>query len=639
MALNKFFLPNRAAQRAQAARGQRHPSTTTQSHLSPPIIQAKQAPHYSMPVNSAMQQRAIHQHRKSATAIPATGRPPIQAKMAPQPSLPNNNVMQQRAQVVNRSRNFSTPAQAQPGRKPVQAKMTPSTPPLANRFAQRAQAATVNPSMATGRPTIQAKMSPQPSMPFNPFLQQSEKALSGNRTSMVPNPYCQPRQLVVQFSTKMDIETVKPTPPETKKPASSGRPVRKATKAIRRIHADRKKAAEDRPPRPTGPFHISRSVAPKNVLTDADLMGKKPGTSTEQGYQVITHGGKKYTRANIPDVNYYKEGTPKDLHLVSDVSRPKGWKKGLVRVHVKGTRDDEGKVSGITPHYISGIKRDDWPEYLRSATQKLGRELKDDGVSSVGGLSHHAEASHALGHANLGSEEEINAFAASGHQNTEQLAIENAFRDHVAGKDDEHGKRRDNLRLNITGYVHGEENENPGRLKYQRFKIYRKDEKSGKWHKVVDHLMDGQRGDIDKTEAKHLYESIQSQIKSGPALGKEGKLISGGALKPKGIGKEPSPPKPELMQSQSKKRRKSGHHETTAAFTDVKLQKGKKLTGLPAKQHIHELLTGGQQHDESKRAKKQRTGSSSKKAKPPQRTVTPRRKITLRSRSKNRSSK
>ncbi len=93
------------------------------------------------------------------------GHPVVQAKMqAPRTQLPNP--IAQRAQAT---RGFAMAPPSHQYRAPIQAKMAPSVPPHANRFAQRAQSAMgrrnlplSTPSPLLGRPTIQAKMAATP---------------------------------------------------------------------------------------------------------------------------------------------------------------------------------------------------------------------------------------------------------------------------------------------------------------------------------------------------------------------------------------------------------------------------------------------------------------------------------------------
>lgn len=141
-------------------------------------------------------------------------------------------------------------------------------------------------------------------------------------------------------------------------------------------------------------------------------------------------------------------------------------------------------------------------------TDHLIEKAKASGETRVG-VS--AENSHALGHADYGTDHELSAPPASKAQNTEQLAIELGMRE-AAQKLNAKEKLTDGTSLvhaKITDVLHPQ----TGHLIARRYKLIRRSNAADMNGKVVfDHMMDGERLHISKTDAvalgKHAHDAL-----------------------------------------------------------------------------------------------------------------------------------
>ncbi|GEM_PF-2769063 len=189
--------------------------------------------------------------------------------------------------------------------------------------------------------------------------------------------------------------------------------------------------------------------------------------------------------------------------------------RDYIRSKYKGSRHPEtGGTSGI-PIFGNedAAERANWSIGHTAARQGLQTDLIRQAASTQGvsPMQVAAENSHALGHADYGTDHELSAPAASKAQNTEQLAIELAMR--AAAKELNQGQDPDVslVHAKITDVLHPK----TGQLMARRFKLIRREDAGDKDGKVVfDHLMDGQQFHISKEDAfargKQAYEALIS---------------------------------------------------------------------------------------------------------------------------------
>jgi hypothetical protein len=252
----------------------------------------------------------------------------------------------------------------------------------------------------------------------------------------------------------------------------------------------------------------------------------------------------------------------------------KAYKQGTTRIHWKGGRDSSDKTTGLTP-FITQRDGQGWSTEHEQARTKLSKDLmKRPGFTPLDNSSSRwgAENSHLVAGSLWAPNDALSAPAASVHQNTEWLAIEEGIKK-LSGRSDLGG----DLRFKATGYVH-ESGDHKGTLKAARFKIY----VGGK--KVFDHLTDGQRGNIDKREAKALKSQVSELRGTAPAVDPEHSKHFGGKGTAKGVVGKP----PTLDQVKGTGSRLPS--ESSPMFTDVRSSKGATLTGSQAKTHVTDLF-------------------------------------------------
>ncbi|MEP3244161.1 MAG: hypothetical protein ABJN40_17925 [Sneathiella sp.] len=186
--------------------------------------------------------------------------------------------------------------------------------------------------------------------------------------------------------------------------------------------------------------------------------------------------------------------------------------KANIRSKYKGTRGAEtGATSGI-PIFGNEDAADrlNWSVGHTAARQGLQENLiREAAAMRVPPSGVSAENSHALGHADYGTDHELSAPAASKAQNTEQLAIELAMR--AAAQHLNQGQDPDAslVHAKITDVLHPE----TGQLMARRFKLIRREDAADKQGTVVfDHLMDGRQLHISKEDAfargRQAYEAL-----------------------------------------------------------------------------------------------------------------------------------
>ena len=192
-----------------------------------------------------------------------------------------------------------------------------------------------------------------------------------------------------------------------------------------------------------------------------------------------------------------------------------------------------GKTSGIPIFGEEGAAdRAGWSKGHIAARNRMGIRL---GVAT--------ENSHALGHADFGTDHELSAPAATKAQNTEQLAIELAMRDATARVN---GSARQSdaglsegtslVHAKITDVLHPK----TGDLIARRYKLIRRaDEHDQEGTVVFDHLMDGQRKRFSKKDAMTLGAKVHGAIMTGEPVDRSTKDHSANIKAPrdrKGLG-------------------------------------------------------------------------------------------------------
>ncbi len=219
--------------------------------------------------------------------------------------------------------------------------------------------------------------------------------------------------------------------------------------------------------------------------------------------------------------------------------------KEYIRSKYKGSRGAESRRTSGIPIFGNedAAERLNWSVGHTAARQEVQRGLLRNAVAeSVPPMGVAAENSHALGHADYGTDHELSAPAASKAQNTEQLAIELAMRAAAqelnAGQDPE----KSLVHAKITDVLHPA----TGQLMARRFKLIRKESVDDTEGAVVfDHIMDGQQLHISKEDAfargRQAYEALMrgraaDRVVADFAKPKGGKGKAAGAGAAKGRG-------------------------------------------------------------------------------------------------------
>ncbi|KST62191.1 hypothetical protein BC008_37745 [Mastigocoleus testarum BC008] len=321
-------------------------------------------------------------------------------------------------------------------------------------------------------------------------------------------------------------------------------------------------------PRTSGGFGGAkgRAVQPKvDEYKIEDLAAKFPNNKQEiNGYLVVFDDkGNPYTKMNIPDKNYYKKGTPQDLGLLKELpyltnKQNKQWKQELERVHVKGERQNGwknqgGKTSGL-PIFITRGPRG-WSDAQKQHRSALEQQLTENNrltwaTLSSGKTKWYLEISHMMGAGTGGHTRITNAWPASLHQNTEQLAIEEVFRK---------SNFRDDLLLKFTNYI----NPKTGQADFMRIKILNKHNQD----KIFDHIMDATRGDIDKNEVRLLQKTLNEKITASINQSSSSNPPSTNQTPP------PSPPDQQAIESSQ------NNANNDKIFTDVRTKLGEAEQG------------------------------------------------------------
>ena len=204
--------------------------------------------------------------------------------------------------------------------------------------------------------------------------------------------------------------------------------------------------------------------------------------------------------------------------------------KTNIRSKYKGARtaaavaDDAApatKTSGVPVFGIEGAAdRAGWSKGHVAARQAMSRRL--------GGVA--TENSHALGHADFGTDHELSAPAATKAQNTEQLAIELSMRTAAHQLNTQAGLADGTslLHAKITDVLHPQ----TGDLVARRYKLIRRAHKDDHDGTVVfDHIMDGERTHISKDDAMALGQHVHRSVMTGAPVAR---ATFRGAADPKG---------------------------------------------------------------------------------------------------------
>ncbi|WP_338847051.1 hypothetical protein V8J88_25210 [Massilia sp. W12] len=232
----------------------------------------------------------------------------------------------------------------------------------------------------------------------------------------------------------------------------------------------------------------------------------------------------------IDDLTAPHTGSANQLKI-DQLKQLKSYKTGTVRVKFKGDRDSSGFTSGTS---LGGarIDRAAWTPDQKKVRDHLSAHLMSDSsfvpatnkTSKWGSEIAHSRAQHAGGLS-----DPLGAQPASVHSNIEDMAREEGQK----RLKELHG---DNVRIKSTIYVH-ESGDLAGTVKAARHKIYFKNA-SGDWEKKFDHLQDGARGNINKSEAEALKKHVSGLSLSSPTIGSR-KGIQQTAPLPSGIMQRP----------------------------------------------------------------------------------------------------
>lgn len=197
-----------------------------------------------------------------------------------------------------------------------------------------------------------------------------------------------------------------------------------------------------------------------------------------------------------------------NLINVSNQISGKAYKQSTIRVHWKGNYDSQNQMSsGIEP-FITIRSPEVWSSGQKKKSQAYSNKLTHTGI---GQSKHKAEISHAIAGSMYGHNDILSAHPASVHQNTEMLAIEQGVKSLV--------NKGFKPKIKVTNYVHDSFSSLMGILKSSRYKIY-----DDKGNKVFDHVMLGDRGDIDKKE----FDELKTKVKG--LHGGTNKILGGKGL-------------------------------------------------------------------------------------------------------------
>lgn len=210
----------------------------------------------------------------------------------------------------------------------------------------------------------------------------------------------------------------------------------------------------------------------------------------------------------------------RNQHNIDLLKKDKSYKEGAVRVHFKGGRNPDGTTTG---NLLAGahMDRSSWSKDQTLVSQDLGERLKSTpgfiGAPHTDG-THGAEIAHIRAQHAGGMTDELGAQPASWHYNVEDMAREEGQRALAE-------RFGDNVRMKSTVYVH-HSGDLAGTVKARRHKIYFR-QSDGSWTKKFDHLQDGVRGNINKSEARALREQIKGLTADSPDVSLHGKMKKG----------------------------------------------------------------------------------------------------------------
>ena len=205
---------------------------------------------------------------------------------------------------------------------------------------------------------------------------------------------------------------------------------------------------------------------------------------------------------------------------VKALKQGKAYKDGTFRIHFKGEKEAVQHSFGtfnFTRDYTSGtplsgarISRSGWSSDQTAINQDFGKKLMQtpDFTGAKNSKSYHgAEIAHLRAQHAGGLTDPLGAQSASWHSNVEDMAREEGqahLAKHFVG----------DVRLKSTAYIH-QSGDLAGTVKASRHKIYFRNN-DGNWEKKFDHLQDGARGNINKSEARDLKETVKNLSPNSP---------------------------------------------------------------------------------------------------------------------------
>lgn len=216
---------------------------------------------------------------------------------------------------------------------------------------------------------------------------------------------------------------------------------------------------------------------------------KDTGKGRDPGHDVNRPEPKQYKGGADDQANYKNKGERVELDDASTKTRGEPWQNV--------EKPDRRKVSVM--ERVLGEKSQDWPK----GTPNAGDARKDRPNPQF------SERSHLRANRAGGAMHSYNGVPASYHQNTESTAIEEVFSDYA---------KKNDLITKHEAYPDGTN------TSYIRVKAYVRDKgpRSGSFVKVLDHVMDADRGPIEKPAVALLKEQVGTALKERKGLGGKG---------------------------------------------------------------------------------------------------------------------
>ncbi|MFZ6687623.1 hypothetical protein ACO0K0_07740 [Undibacterium sp. SXout11W] len=188
------------------------------------------------------------------------------------------------------------------------------------------------------------------------------------------------------------------------------------------------------------------------------------------------------------------------------------YKTDVIRIHMKGSRSVLSDTTSGVRLGGSKTKRGSWHLSQKRVSRRLSlRLLKQPGFIGAKHLkgTHGSEIAHARPQHAGGLTDPLGAQPASVHSNIEDMAREQ-------GQAKLYRKYGENVRMKTTIYVH-DGGEFQGAVKASMHKYYLLSS-NGVWEKKGEHLQDGLRGNINKSEAENIERKISSLSPLSPTI-------------------------------------------------------------------------------------------------------------------------